>query len=169
MPLELFTTKLEDLEQNYRVFLESNMREALDLVQAYYEGLGDPIPLQDIVEWHSGNVPDADSVFTFISDLPAITIECVELAALPGVETVGEVNSLIVEVYVSDEDMDIANKLAHRYALAVATILWNGVAAGVKNATEMGIAVSPTVPGGNGQLAKGGRVTQRLIVPAMLL
>lgn len=118
--MPLLDLNLEDLQDDYRALLEEQLPGALDEVTAYYEAKGKPLALLPIAITKSGNVP-IPVLSRVFQEWPALTVEAV--SARPGEEDYTMAVDLIVTVWVLEQDTEVVDSLAHRYAWAVASVV----------------------------------------------
>ena len=138
-------TRLEQLEYDYQALLQANIRAAQDLVEAYWQSKSDPLSLPDIAEWFTGNITDG-FVRSMVKKWPTITIEVTAVGPTDRHgPMVGLVDSLYVTVYTLGSTPQKADKLAHRYAAAVADVIANNRVAGVKSAGPISMLVGEAV------------------------
>lgn len=134
-------TRLEQLQYVYRDLLQTNIRAALDEVEAFWEAEGDPLTLPDVAQWYTGNITEG-FVRTIVKKWPAVTIEVTSVGPTQDrAPLVGLVESLFVVVYTLGQTPEQADKLAHRYAAAVADLVANNKPAGIKSTGPISLVV----------------------------
>lgn len=135
--------RLEQIQSAYLALLQANIRAALDEVQAFWTGEGDTLALPDVAQWYTGNVTDG-FVRTLLTKWPAVTIEVTSVGPTQQREPlVANIESLFVTAYVLGQTPDQTDKLAHRYAAALAGIIATEKPAdvGIKNAGPLSLIV----------------------------
>jgi hypothetical protein len=158
--------KLEDLEYLYLSLLQDKLPAALDAVEAYWAARGDPLPLPDIRQWHTGNITPG-YLSTIVQKLPALTVEATSLAPTPNRETaVALVDSLVLTVYVRGNTPQQTNKLAHRYAAALANVVAVEKPQGVKGLGKLTMAVGESVDITRANYFKDAQVSVPLVIGA---
>ena len=167
--------RLEQIEKQYIALLQAKLPAALDAEEAFWAappaetGLSaDALALPDIRQWYSGNITD-DALRAIIGKLPAVTVEAVNLN--PASETVFSlIDPLIVRVFTRGGTPEEANKLNHRYASAIATVLSddNNRPRGVKEALRISVEVAETLHPANAPFLKAARIVCQLRISSRL-
>lgn len=164
----MFAVQLEELENLYKALLQEKLPAALQTVQAYWTEKGDTLPLADIGEWHTGNIPD-DVVLQIVRAWPALSIEATDLGPGAGDRMgVALVDSLLVKVYTTGETPAIANKMTHRYAVGVATVVAENKPKGIKRVGALSISDTETFTTTRKGYLKASRISFTLDVGAIL-
>jgi hypothetical protein len=164
--------KLEQLQYDYRDLLKAHLPAALDDVEAYWQGKGDPLSLPDIGanSWYTGNFTE-QFIGTVVQKLPAITVEATSLGPTPDKQTlIGEVNSLVVTIYAIGQKPGQADKLVHRYAAAIAAVIADrdNKPSGVKSVGAISMVVGETTDLPRANYFKDAQVTATLRIGAEL-
>lgn len=167
MPQQVYGTQLEDVEAGYLALLQEHLPAAIVAVEAYWQERGDPVALPSVKEWHRGDVPEGDTIFHIISDFPAVTVEAVTLNKVSA--TMAE-TQLILTVYTLGDTIDEASRLAHRFATALCTVVWDKKPRGVQDTGAISIDLSPSASLSDGyeNFIKGSRVSLTAYISAML-
>lgn len=172
MPPILFTSQLETVARQYEAFLKQNVEEALSLVEAYWEApppehgvASDPLVLPRPEEWLVMELADDLDITQFVQRYPAVLIEASGVQA-SGQPTLGTV-PLQVFAYVADSNAAIVAKQAHRYATALASIMWADKPHTVAAATNLRIDIGPVFTS-SAYLFRPVRLSQDLLVSAMV-
>lgn len=169
MSVELLEVSLENIEAGYIALFAEALPEYLAAVEARYI-MTDPIALPPPASgaYYSGNIPD-EVLYQVVSAFPCVTVEATAIDPT-GDPTIATVSALLIRVVTLGTSTVEANKLNHRYAWALASLVRNERPSdvGIKEVGQVGLQTAETLAGPYTDFVKAARISAPLTVGVVL-